>query len=87
MDVTNLLLDSPPLSEYVPSGEYKQLHSNSHEIMLIRSFGYTYRQRHRFLQVALLNLFDVTCKWNHNTALNPFLNGTKRDDIDSGRYM
>ena len=54
LDVTNLLLDSPPLSEYVPSGECKQLHSYSLEIMFIRSFDYTYRQRHRFLQLALL---------------------------------
>ena len=28
------------------------------------------------------DIFDVTCKRAHRTALNPFLNGTKNGDVD-----
>ena len=31
---------------------------------------------------STFDIFNVTCKQCHSTALNPFLNGTENDDFD-----
>ena len=35
-----------------------------------------------FFISGTFDLFDVTCKQYHGTALNPFLNGTKNSDVN-----
>ena len=43
---------------------------------------YTYCQ-HRLFATDTFDLFGITCKQHHRTAVNPILNGAKNGDIES----